>query len=68
MGRPFPQLDMTAELDQLYKLFRLGNAMVVVMEDDKACGVLTRFDIMWHLRETIHNVPEKSEKKTKAGV
>ncbi|MEZ4534398.1 MAG: CBS domain-containing protein, partial [Cyanobacteriota/Melainabacteria group bacterium] len=68
MGRPFPQLDMTAELDQLYKLFRLGNAMVVVMEDDKACGVLTRFDIMWHLRETIHSVPEKAEKKTKAGV
>ncbi|MBI1270322.1 cystathionine beta-synthase [bacterium] len=68
MGRPFPQLEMTAELDQLYKLFRLGNAMVVVMEDDKACGVLTRFDIMWHLRETIHNVSGKSEKKTKAGV
>ena len=74
MGRPFPQLEMEAELDQLYKLFRLGNAMVVVTEDGKAQGVLTRFDIMWHLRETLQNdvakdgSESKSTKKSKAGV
>lgn len=77
MGRPFPKLDVDAELDQLYKLFRLGNAMVVVTKDEKATGVLTRFDIMWHLRETIQNgsmkkdhtkSESKKDKKSKAGV
>lgn len=75
MGRPFPKLDVNAEIDQLYKLFRLANAMVVVTENEKAKGVLTRFDIMWHLRETLQNdsskaggEAKKEDKKSKAGV
>lgn len=70
MGKPFPQLDLHVEIDELYKTFRLGNAMVVVTDQGKACGVLTRFDIMSHLRETMsadQNVSE-SGKKSKAGV
>ncbi len=55
MGRPFPQLDRNADIDELYKIFRLGNAMVVVTVDGKANGVLTRFDITSHLRATMHN-------------
>lgn len=70
MGKPFPQLDLHVEIDELYKTFRLGNAMVVVTEEGKACGVLTRFDIMMHLRATMAAENEKSEsgKRSKAGV
>ncbi len=67
MGKPFPQLEANSEVDALYKLFRLGNAMVVVTRDGKAEGVLTRFDIMAHLKETISN-QEKDNKKSKAHV
>lgn len=70
MGKPFPQLDLNAEIDQLYKMFRLGNAMIIVTREGKAYGVLTKFDIMTHLRETIdeHHVAEgkEAEKKEKA--
>lgn len=64
MGKPFPQLEASSEVDALYKLFRLGNAMVVVTRNGKAEGVLTRFDIMAHMKETIDN---NEKKKTKAG-
>ena len=53
MGRPFPQLDVRTEIDQLYKTFRLGNAMVVLTKEGKAVGVVTKFDIMTHLREAV---------------
>lgn len=73
MGRPFPQLELNSEIDALYKTFRLGNAMVVVTDKGKVCGVLTRFDIMSHLRATMDEENAKAEaektgKKTKAGV
>ena len=77
MGRPFPQLDHRAEIDDLYKLFRLGSAMVVVTDEGKACGVLTRFDITSHLRATIKSdieetagIPSGKDKEStkKAGV
>ncbi len=79
MGRPFPQLELRTEIDELYKSFRLGNAMVVVTDKGKACGVLTRFDIMSHLRARMHeesaksgkdSTPSKddSSKKSEAGV
>jgi cystathionine beta-synthase len=68
MGKPFPQLDLHIEIDELYKTFRLGNAMVVVTDQGKACGVLTRFDIMSHLRETMSAEKSESAKKSKAGV
>ena len=53
MGRPAPQLDVRTEIDQIYKAFRLGAPMVVLTKDGKAYGVLTKFDIMAHLRENI---------------
>ncbi|HEY9788610.1 MAG TPA: cystathionine beta-synthase [Candidatus Obscuribacterales bacterium] len=63
MGRPFPQLDVKAEIDQLYKTFRLGNSLVVLTKEGKTVGVLTKFDIMTHLRETLgsHKDVEKAE-------
>jgi len=73
MGRPFPQFDVNTEIDYLYKSFRLGNAMVVLTKENKACGVLTKHDIMALLREQVaqeHAVSDHAEKgkeKTKLG-
>lgn len=50
MGRPFPQLDVKAEIDRVYKQFKLGSNMVILTRDGKAAGVLTKFDIVSHLR------------------
>lgn len=53
MGRPFPQYERSDEIDSVYKAFKLGTAMVVITEQNKAIGVLTKFDMMAHLRENI---------------
>ncbi|HEY9792696.1 MAG TPA: cystathionine beta-synthase [Candidatus Obscuribacterales bacterium] len=53
MGRPFAQFEKNVEIDQVYKAFKLGTAMVVVTDQHKAAGVLTKFDMMAHLREFI---------------
>lgn len=53
MGRPFPQFDAGAEIDQVYRAFKLGTPLVVITRGNKACGVLTKFDIMTHMRESI---------------
>lgn len=62
MGRPFPQLDVNTEIDTLYKTFRLGNAMVVLTKENKAVGVVTKFDIMTHLREAVGNQDDLTDK------
>jgi hypothetical protein len=74
MGRPFPQLDVRTEIDQLYKTFRLGNSLVVLTKEGKAVGVVTKFDIMTHLREAVgsHDDVEKelvkhTKEETKMG-
>ncbi|MBI4533129.1 MAG: cystathionine beta-synthase [Candidatus Melainabacteria bacterium] len=64
MGRPFPQFDVDAEIDEVYRAFRLGTAMVVITKDHKAHGVLTKFDIMTHLRESI-NVSHSADRQSK---
>lgn len=53
MGRPFPQFDKNEEIEVVYKAFKLGTGMVVVMDEGRAFGVLTKFDMMAHLRDTI---------------
>lgn len=55
MGKPFPQFDANTEMDQVYKAFKLGVAMVVVTETHKTIGVITKFDMMAHLRELTSN-------------
>jgi len=50
MGRPFPQLDVMSEIDSLYRWFKLGTNVVILTKDDKACGVLTKFDLVAHLQ------------------
>lgn len=61
MGRPFPQVDIEAEIDQVYRAFKLGTAMVVVAKANKAQGVITKFDIMTHLRESISSTSQDSQ-------
>jgi cystathionine beta-synthase len=53
MGRAFPQFDVGAEIEQVYKAFKLGVAMVMITKDGKACGVLTKFDLVTHMQESI---------------
>jgi cystathionine beta-synthase len=50
MGRPFPQLDVDSEIDRVYKQFKLGSNMVILTKEGKACAVLTKFDIVSHLK------------------
>jgi len=49
MGRPFPRLDVGAEVSLAYKLLTLANSAIVVTENDLPIGVLTRQDIITHL-------------------
>lgn len=63
MGRPCPQFDLHTEIDSLYKAFRLGAPMVVLTKEGKAHGVLTKFDIMAHLREGVEASGETAANK-----
>lgn len=67
MGKPFPQFDKNAEIDSVYKAFRLGTAMVVVTEENRAVGVLTKFDMMAHLRDTISSRGEGGGSSAESG-
>ncbi len=49
MGRPFPVLDQTEEIDRAYKFLTLANPAVVVTDEDEPIGVLTRQDIISYL-------------------
>lgn len=55
MGSPFPQFDLNDEIEQVYRAFKLATAMVVITEEGKAIGVLTKFDIMTHFRASLDN-------------
>ncbi len=65
MGRAFPHFDKSAEIDQIYRAFRLGTPLVVITQDNKATGVLTKSDIMTHMRESLSKGEgkEKTSKK-----
>jgi cystathionine beta-synthase len=49
MGRPFPVLDQSEEIDRAYKLLTLANPAVVVADEEEPIGVLTRQDIISYL-------------------
>jgi cystathionine beta-synthase len=57
MGRPFPVLDQSDEIERAYKLLTLANHAVVVTDEDEAIGVLTRQDIISYL-STASEVPK----------
>ena len=49
MGRPFPVLDQSEEIERAYKLLTLANHAVVVTDEEEPIGVLTRQDIISYL-------------------
>ncbi len=68
MGKPFAQFEKGMEIDQAYKAFKLGTAMLVVTDQHKAIGVITKFDMMAHLREFISNrQSQDAEQSDKVG-
>jgi cystathionine beta-synthase len=46
MGRPFPMLQASAEIDEAYKLLTLANSAIVVSNGKQPVGVVTRQDII----------------------
>ncbi|TAM65079.1 MAG: CBS domain-containing protein, partial [Microbacteriaceae bacterium] len=46
MGRPFPTLDESAEIDRAYKLLALANSAVVITSGERPIGVVARHDII----------------------
>ncbi len=49
MGRPFPALEQSQEIELAYKLLTLANPAIVVTDDDEPIGVLARQDIITFL-------------------
>jgi cystathionine beta-synthase len=53
MGRPFPSLETSVEIDRAYKLLTLANAAILVTDGAKPIGVLTRQDIISYLSSSV---------------
>jgi cystathionine beta-synthase len=49
MGRAFPALETDAAIDRAYKLLTLANAAIVVLDNARPIGVVTRQDIISYL-------------------
>ena len=58
MGRPFPVLDQSADIDRAYKLLTLANHAVVVADGAEPVGVLTRQDIISYLSTSSDPMPK----------
>jgi cystathionine beta-synthase len=46
MGRPFPALETSAEIDRAYKLLTIESAALLVTEGGRPMGVVTRQDVI----------------------
>ena len=49
MGRAFPVLEQSEEIERAYKLLTLANPAIVVTDDGDPIGVVTRQDIITFL-------------------
>jgi len=49
MGRPLPQIDRGASLDDAFRLLAGGNDAVLVTDSGSALGVVTKLDLLEHL-------------------
>ncbi len=52
MGRPFPMLEQSSEIEHAYKLLTLANPALVITDDGEPIGVLARQDIISFLSTT----------------
>jgi cystathionine beta-synthase len=46
MARPLPQLDVSTDLDEVYRLLLAGNTGALAVEDGKVVGIVTRIDLI----------------------
>jgi cystathionine beta-synthase len=46
MGRAFPSLELSVEIDRAYKLLSLANSAILVTDHGTPVGVVTRQDII----------------------
>ena len=46
MGKPFPVLDVVLDANEAYRLLQAGNDAVIVTENGKPQGVVTRIDLV----------------------
>jgi cystathionine beta-synthase len=53
MGRPFPTLEGSVEIDRAYKMLTLANPAIVVLDGERPVGVVTRQDIISFLSSKI---------------
>jgi cystathionine beta-synthase len=49
MGRPLPQVDRSASLDEAFRLLTAGTDAVLVTSAGEALGVVTKLDLLEHL-------------------
>jgi cystathionine beta-synthase len=52
MGRPLPQVDRSASLDEAFRLLATGTDAVLVTGAGAALGVVTKLDLLEHLAHT----------------
>jgi cystathionine beta-synthase len=52
MGKPLPQLDVTAHLDEAYRLLLAGNTGVLALTDSKVVDIVTRIDLIEYWDQT----------------
>ncbi len=46
MARPLPQMDVTVQLDEAYRLLLAGNTGILATENGKVVGIVTRIDLI----------------------
>ena len=46
MARPLPQLDVSVQLDEAYRLLLAGNSGVLAVEGDRVVDIITRIDLI----------------------
>lgn len=53
MARPLPQVDLTTNLDEAYRLLLAGNTGVLVVNEGKVVGIVTRIDLIeyWNVKK-----------------
>ncbi len=59
MGKPYLEVEIMDEVADVYKIFSQGHPLVVVTEDNKVTGVLTKADIIDYLQNQM--IEKKSE-------
>ncbi len=63
MARPLPQLDMSTQLDEAYRLLLSGNTGVLAVADGVVLDIITRIDLVqyWNQMSQSSTVREPSE-------